>query len=330
MKKYHSIRNLVLDLENMEDLKPFGEFNKELVPLLEILEKINPCNQEYELADDAIVISYFLKLNLFNFKGIFPLRMKVQIIGLPISMSGKGYWGEEASIQKIIQERKGLKVLLNGNPGFENAGRTLSTFVFENRFPTFGDYLNALRSPYRRRIRQALDHREDLGIRVLDRKNFAQNHYKLYLSIMLRTENLLEILPIEFFRDYDAELYEFINIRSEEIMGFIQIKEMAGKLYFLFCGFEKKESRVHDLYYNMLLKIIEIGIEKQVESIEFGQTSEESKLKIGCREIPKYLYAHSSNPVWNWVVQLLIPAFSYKPYTLKHNVFKQEPDKVRR
>lgn len=322
MKKYTSINDLSIDFYHDNDLNLYKGFNKELIVLLEMVEKINPCEQQYELVNNNIIISYFLEINLFNFKRMFPLKAKVQVVGLPISISEKGYWGEQASIVKSIEARKGLKIVLNGESKFENGGRTLSTFVFENKFSSFNEYLNVLRSSYRRRINKALSHRSDIEIRKLDRKDFNENHYKLYLSIMDRTKNPLETLPIEFFIDYEAELYEFIDIETKDIIGFIQVKGIEDRLNFLFGGFRKEDNSKYDIYYNMLLKIVEIGIEKQVKFIEFGQTAEACKLKIGCREVPKYLYVHHSNPILNRVIQLLVPLFSYKPYNIEHHVFK--------
>lgn len=317
MGKYKSIENLNNQLLN----KSFQGLN-DLTPLLELLETINPCNQEYELIDDNIIISYSLKLNLLNFKNIFPLIAKVQIIGLPVSICEKGYWGETNLIEKVINKRKGLKVLLNGDNPFRSGGKTLSTFVFENNYSSFDNYLEALRSPYRRRINQALKQRDKIEIRKFNKENFSEDHYNLYLSIMDRADNPLEILPMEFFTRYDAELYEFISVKTNDVIAFVQLKEINNKLYFFFGGFRKQDNEAYDLYYNMLLKIVEIGIEKQVESIEFGQTAEESKLKIGCKEKCKYLYIHHSNPVLNFIIQHLVVFFSYKSYPIKHHVFK--------
>lgn len=321
MKIYNSINDLSLVIE--KDLSLYIGFNKEIMNLFEMLETINPCEQKYELTNNNIIISYILKINLFNFKNIFPLRAKVQIIGLPISISEKGYWGDVNSIIKSVEKRKGLKILLNGESEFKNGGRTLSTFIFENKFSSFNEYLNNLRSTYRRRINKALNHRNNIEIRKLSSIEFNENHYKLYLSIMDRTNNPLETLPLKFFTEYDAELYEFIDIETKDVIGFIQLKKIEDKLCFLFGGFKKEDNFKYDIYYNMLLKIIEIGIEKQIKYIEFGQTAEECKLKIGCKEVPKYMYAHHSNPVLNRVIQKLVPLFSYKPYNIKHHVFKQ-------
>jgi len=72
-----------------------------------------------------------------NFKNMFPLWANVEIIGLPVSVCEKSYWGDQTSIEKIIQGRKGLKVLLNGDTPFKKGGRTLSTFVFDNKYSPF-------------------------------------------------------------------------------------------------------------------------------------------------------------------------------------------------
>lgn len=314
MSKYNSIKQLADELSGLN----------ELVTLLELLERINPCNQEYELTNNNLIISYSLKLDLFNFRKIFPLKADVQIIGMPVSICLRGYYGDVNLIEKIAKGRKGLKIILNGDSPFKGGGKTLSTFVFENRFSDFNEYLSSLRSPYRRRINKALKKRSGLEIRKFNRRDFNNEHYGLYLSIMHRTDNPLETLPVEFFREYDSELYEFINKDTKSIVGFVQLKEIENKLYFLFGGFRKEDVEAYDIYYNMLLKIIETGIEKQVTEIEFGQTAEESKLKIGCREQYKYLYVHHSNPVLNFFIQLLVPLFSYKAYPVKHNVFKAE------
>ena len=60
-----------------EELKKTFDLNDDYIKLLSLLEKVNPCNQYYEISEDSLIISYDLKLNLFNFKNILPLRTKV-------------------------------------------------------------------------------------------------------------------------------------------------------------------------------------------------------------------------------------------------------------
>ncbi|MDD3939873.1 MAG: peptidogalycan biosysnthesis protein [Patescibacteria group bacterium] len=306
-----------------EELNKIFDLNDDYIKLLSLLEKINPCNQFYEITKDSLIISYDLKLNLFNFKNILPLNVKAHIIGLPISLSQRGYFGDLNKVLDIIKKRKGLKIILNADTEIIKGSRTLSTFEFTNNFNTFDDYLNKLRSSYRRRLIKALSQRNNIIIRKITNSNFTPEHYNLYISIMNRADNPLEILPIEFFRQYETEIFEFIDKRNENIIGFIQIKEFYDKLCFLFGGFNKEDVKKFDIYYNMLLKIIEIGIEKKVKKIDFGQTAEESKLKIGCKEVNKYLYAHHSNTIINSLIQKLLPLMSYRPYKIVHHVLKE-------
>jgi hypothetical protein len=312
---------IIYTAEELKDNKIF-DLNDDFIKLLSLLEEINPCNQFYEIAENCLIISYNLKLNLFNFKNILPLKAKVQVIGLPVSLSQRGYLGNLNKTVDIVKKRKGLKIILNADTEIIKGAKTLSTFVFENSFETFDDYLNKLRSSYRRRINKALRYRNSLNIRKIQNSNFSDAHYNLYLSIMIRTDNPLETLPIDFFRDYDSEIYEFTD-KNDNVIGFIQLKELDGRLCFLFGGFNKEDVEKYDIYYNMLLKIIEIAIEKKAKIIEFGQTAEESKLKIGCREVYKYLYVHHSNVVINFMIQKLLSTMSYRPYGKVHHVFKE-------
>lgn len=306
-----------------EELNKIFDLNDDYIKLLSLLEKINPCNQCYEITEDSLIISYDLKLNLFNFKNILPLNVKAQIIGLPISLSQRGYFGDLNKVLDIIKKRKGLKIILNADTEIIKGSRTLSTFEFTNNFNTFDDYLNKLRSSYRRRLNKALSQRNNIVIRKIINSNFTSEHYNLYLSIMNRTDNPLEILPIEFFKQYETVIYEFIDKSNENIIGFIQLKEFDDKLCFLFGGFNKEDVEKFDIYYNMLLKIIEIGIEKKVKTIDFGQTAEESKSKIGCKQVNKYLYAHHSNTIISFIIQKLLPIMSYRPYKTVHHVLKE-------
>src|SRR5665648_180335 len=93
--------DLILNFDKTENIEGSIKFNKELIPLLELLEKVNPCNQSYEVNHDCILVTYILKLNLFNFLGGFSFKTNAQIIGLPISISEKGYWGEEIDLSLI-------------------------------------------------------------------------------------------------------------------------------------------------------------------------------------------------------------------------------------
>lgn len=318
MTIYRSITELKSEI-NKEKLN----IRDETIKLLELLEEVNPCEQSYDLENNSLLVSYRIKINLFNFFGGVPFYRKTRIVGLPISISDKGYYGDSQTVKNIINNKKGLTIVLNADKTLGYKTQTLSNFIFKNKYNSFDHYIDNLRSNYRRRIKKTLKLRNKLLIRKIKNSDFTEDHYLLYRSVMDRTDNPLETLSIEFFRKYNADLYEFRDRSSNKLLAFIQLKDFGESLYFLFCGFKKEDNESYDLYFNMLLKIIEVGIENGSKEINFGQTSEESKLKIGCIEEARYLSIYHSNIVINKILQGILPLFSYKPYKVKHNVFKK-------
>lgn len=297
--------------------------------LLALLEEIHPCGQEYLAGRDSLAVTYQIRLNLFSFLGKFPIRKKVRILGLPLSLCQEGYFGDFQEVQGMVREHPGLLVILNARENLGSKNRTLSNFVFDNDYEDWEDYFLALRSSYRRRIQQALDRRALLTIRPMqDREDFSKEHYQLYLEVLARSRYPLECLPMEFFRRWEADLYEFRDKASGRLLAFIQVDWFNGMLNFLFCGFRQEDNAKYDLYYNMLIKILEIGLAEQAPKINFGQTSEESKLKIGCREEARYLCVHHSRPWIHRLIQRGLPLFSYRPPQQKYRVFKQKEDEV--
>lgn len=305
-------------IKELEDLNE-ANIDKEYIELLTVLETTNQCDQRYIKKEDLFIVLYKQKINLLNFKRLFPLWINATIVGLPISISEKGYFGDEKRVEEYLDSIKGLTIVLNAEKPFSVYGKTLSTFRFINHFQSFEEYLECLRSSYRRRVLLALKKREGLCIRKAD---FSEEHYKLYKSVLNRSSYPLESMPLEFFKTWDSEIYEITDLEGV-LLGFVQLKQIKDKLYFIFCGFEKENIKAYDIYMNMLIWIVEFGIKRGVGEIDFGQTSEETKLKLGCEEREKYLYVNHSNPIIDKIIKYFLPRFSYKGYKVEHRVFKR-------
>ena len=68
---------------------------------------------------------------------------------------------------------------------------------------------------------------------------------------------------------------------------------------------------------------IEYAIDNKCDYIDFGQTSEDAKLKIGCYLEKKYFYIHHSNKFLNKVAGLMKGILEYKYSFCDHRVFKE-------
>ena len=74
----------------------------------------------------------------------------------------------------------------------------------------------------------------------------------------------------------------------------------------------------------MLFNIIKYAIDHNCEIIDFGQTSEETKMKFGALLEEKYFYAHHTNPILNYAVKLCKNILEYKYDFPEYRVFKEE------
>lgn len=322
MKSYKSIADIKYSGTENFNMERFG-MEEDVRDLLLLLEEVNPCSQRYYIKNNTLLVTYMHRLNLLNFTKKFRLNLPVRIAAMPVSVEIPGVFGSMDDALGIINELKGLTLILNSDTALPGGGCTLSSFVFQNEFTDFEDYMSSLRSSYRRRIRTALEKGSDLHISRIEVSDFSEAHYDLYRSVYGRSGNKLELLPIEFFRKCGAEIYEFRDPRND-LLAFVQLLESKNELMFLFCGFREEDVKSCDIYMNMLLFILKEGIRRGSSAINFGQTSEETKSKLGCEEIKKYLHIHHSNPIINWILQKLTPNFSYKGYPCRHRVYKEK------
>jgi len=273
---------------------------------------------------DYVCCEYKMLMNIFSFNK-FRLSIPFNVIGLPISVSSCGYCGDLYSLINDYKKRRGLFLILNIDdiPKVSHdiaTGQTLATCLFENNYQTFEDYMSYLRSNYRRRILIALNKGKNLTIKKIENKDFTHQHHALYLNVLAKSKYPLETLGIEFFRSCNGEIYVFYE--KDEPLAFIMISINGDCLNFIFGGMEYNKRDEFDLYYNMLLKIVKIGIERKVKTIDFGQTAEHTKCRIGCKISEKYLCVFSKYKLLNFIIKKLSKFLQYQKLDKKYKSLK--------
>ena len=328
---------------------------------LEFLEAVNPCGQRYWFseADGVLLVTYQLRLNLLNFSKWGRLAVPATIVGVPLSVAAPGYAVREpqgrARITAWIRSSlKGLTVMLNV-PEEEvfnlPKGLTLSSYVLDLDFEDFEAYAAALRSPYRRQLRRALEAfrgvtRTEIlkasGSGTVPRQNFGtdliyvnqegqssqgtwdQALHGLYLQVFEHSRDQLERLGPDYIKDFPGRT--FIYASGECLLAFVQTLDEATEMgvvrHFVLGGFDRSLVSDFDLYRNLLLDLIRQAIEDGCAALNLGQTAEESKSKTGAREQLKCLYVAHSNPMLHKLLGTLIQPFSYQRYGITHHVLK--------
>lgn len=303
---------------------------------LDLMENLNPCNQRYYIFRnrageiDSLIVTYDYQNNLLTFlTDKIQLYANIKFIYLPVSVSEPGIIvGQDTKqeVEAFLNGLKGLKVALNVDEGTElenfAKGITLPTCKMQINWATFDEYLAQMRSNYRYRLNKALKRGRNLQVAMLpDNAEFSQEMYSLYEQVIDRADHKIEKLPISFFQAAGPKIFKFAL--GNQLVAFIQLLENKEELIFMFGGFDYSLNLQYDLYFNMLLKIVDYAIENNFKAVDFGQTAEDSKLKLGCQQESKYLLVHHSNKIFNWLLHKMVNILSYKLNTPSFRVFKE-------
>lgn len=200
-------------------------------------------------------------------------------------------------------------------------GPSLPMNYFDPRFRTFDEFIAALRSHYRYKIRRSQRKFASSGFRV---EHFAGRealaHYsdevhQLYLAVFEHAEVRLELLPVEFFRQLAMRCSDSVRLtavfQGPRIVAF-SWGLLGDKTYQnMFIGFDYELNSEYDLYFNLMAHDLDYALRLGVEEIQMGQTADAFKSRLGCQGRPRYVYAKgtrwfSAQPL-RWTHRLLMP-----------------------
>ena len=295
------------------------------------LERVNPCCQAYHRLEDymcrpkAVYVDYTLKLDIFSYS-LFSHKIPLRIMGVPCSVAKPGFSaapGSENELWQHFQSRKGAKLILNCSqklPG--KAGNTLPACRLQINWSSFEEYLQAMRSSYRYRTNKAIRKWHGVQVDILPPSRFDQNMYLLYEAVYAKSTAKLEKLPFDFFKNLTTKARLIRASYKGQLLGFCVIIPEDDELVFLFTGFDYRLNHQFDTYYNLLLEILCFGIANNYTVIDFGQTAEETKLKLGAQLFGFEMYIGHSNPIINWAANRALGALSYRVPSVPYRVFK--------
>lgn len=310
--------------------------NPKALSILQKIEDIGYWKQEYFLYRNALLSTYFYEERILG-----PVRFKTRVFGFPGMdkpgcLLAKGSSPGEDEMPEILaaaaDSLSGTSAVMDINRKIYKSPPFKGNMVFINRFASFEEYMAALRSKYRRDRNLNLKKASRLRFARLEEGGFTQSHYDLYLSVYRRAEEKLDLMPFEYFRTFEMEIFEIRDLAGR-LLAFFHLREMDDELHFLYVGFIKDgeagipdhELRSVDIYFDILVFILRHGIEQGFEKIIFGPTTEEAKGKIGCSRESRYVYITSGNPLLRSFFRRFSPFF-FKPEEQpgRYNVFKDQ------
>ncbi len=182
----------------------------------------------------------------------------------------------------------------------------------------FDDYLGAMSSKYRVRVRRAKKKGKDIERREFDLEDLEihkeKMHY-LYKIIATQADFNTAVLPVDYFlkwkKHFPARFRVWGYFIEDKLIGFSSAVYNGHEFEAHYIGFEQKYNRSHQLYLNILYDFVEEAIVSESASLIFCRTALEIKSSVGAEAKELHCWIKSrvkgSNRLVATVAQLIAP-----------------------
>jgi hypothetical protein len=255
----------------------------------------------------------------------------MHIVGIPCSVSCPGIFGDWEAVKElkkhILTNEKGFLLFLNLEIIIDEtlpSGKTLPTLILKNLFSSVEEYMDSLRSDYRRRTKKLLYLPNGIKIEKRNFSNFTQKMYQQYLDVFRRSNDKLEKLDYDFFRNLEEPFQLMVCIKNEDVIGWNITLQNNNTFYFFLGGIDYQYNKTNSTYLKLMLQIVTEGIERNAHQIDLGQTAEIPKMKLGALPESRYMQAYHSNKIILFLLKKAERLLSYKRNVPQVHIFKTD------
>lgn len=134
---------------------------------------------------------------------------------------------------------------------------------------------------------------EMLGGKINDDIYTADVH-RLYEAVLDHADIKFERIPADLFREIskrfgDQAVFTFVY-DGDTVVAF-QFSLRTERVYhFIFIGINYEVSRENHLYFSTMYKHLDYVLQQGVEEVYMGQTADDFKMRLGCYQVPRYIY----------------------------------------
>jgi predicted N-acyltransferase len=214
-------------------------------------------------------------------------------------------------------------------------GEVPPSHLLERGFISFDDYCAQLQSGYRRQVRasQRKFAKGKFQVSFLNGEQIAAAYTKqmheLYLAVWRRAKYRLEIFPGEFFREcarkFGARASMTVITKDDRPVAFA-FGLTEGRIYHnLYVGIDYAMNNDADLYFNLYYLDINQAMRRGATTLHLGQTSDEFKARLGCRQEPLWFKVRATNRMLHRLLSLFA-RFVFPPVFRvgERNVFRAD------
>ncbi|MDC3210535.1 GNAT family N-acetyltransferase [Saprospiraceae bacterium] len=229
------------------------------------------------------------------------------------------------------QRPQAQQFLVEKNKFHEFTAQPNMVLYFRDDWKNFEDYLAAMSSKYRVRVKRAFKKGVAIQRKVFDIQDIEDNLdriYDLYSRIAEGSVfNLVKLNP-KYFVALKAKLgadFTMIGYYIEgELTAFFTTIKNYHELEAHFLGYDEAFNREHQMYLNILYDIIKIGFDQKCRSVVFARTALEIKSSVGAEPHEMYWYLRHRNKVSNRFLSQIVDYLNPKDDWVQRRPFKNQ------
>lgn len=195
---------------------------------------------------------------------------------------------------------------------------------------SFKDYLAAMTSKYRLRVKKALDVSSHLEKIAMHGENLNESDYKIFTKLLTDTlkEKTLALNNdlggiLHRFAEHFGKNYRIFTYKINHVtIGFISCTIEGGVLTAWHVGYESGQAKDLHLYQRMLCDLVALGIKEKVKQINFGRTATEIKSTLGAKPFENDYVVFIKNGLVFQLVKLYRKYFYRKKEAVIRSPFK--------
>jgi predicted N-acyltransferase len=154
------------------------------------------------------------------------------------------------------------------------------------RWPSFEEYMGALRTKYRHQLKKDLKAGEGLEFALLDSfADLAPLATKLYLNVVAHAAATLQVADEKFFAavsDFDqAHLLVARPRGGSDVIGVNLLLFGDAVMHNVYVGFDYEQNKRFRIYFSLFEQSLRLALERGCRMAYFGQTSYDFKARLG-------------------------------------------------
>ncbi|HMQ48027.1 MAG TPA: GNAT family N-acetyltransferase [Saprospiraceae bacterium] len=195
----------------------------------------------------------------------------------------------------------------------------------------FDDYLAAMTSKYRVRVRRAIKKGDAIVRHTLagsEVEQWSEKLYALHRKVVSGADFSMVTLHPNYLLNMQRAFPQHFRIHAyflkEELIGFLTSLQNGNDLEAHCIGFDHQYNNDYQLYLNMLYDMVKTGLDLNARQIIFERTALEIKSSMGAVPKDMYLYLKSRNKLINFFLPYFVHQLEPKQEWLQRHPFGHE------